>query len=284
MDENELRAALRTTITLHPEPPPMESRTAIAAGRRAARRRNLLAGGGAAAAILAVTLAAIPGQGYFNNGGTGIQVAGEPSEAVTPPPPRNPVPLSSLQVTPAEEKTAPSWPAEAGGDATADSGAHFDKGKALLTKLLQVTPAGYTVPEGSVADGIELRSHQATIEGDHWAYLATIALRQGQDTGGLIVEVREAGNGLPADVCEVAKAFWGRGGECAKKTVGGAEVGVVTEPDDMWAAYRNTDGVVVYVMQSKATTYSDQAGFTPLAEFPLSTDALAELATNENFR
>ncbi|MDI6101054.1 hypothetical protein QLQ12_20785 [Actinoplanes sp. NEAU-A12] len=287
MDENELRAALRTTIMLNPEPPPMESRTAIAAGRRAARRRNLLACGGAATAILAITVAAIPGQGYFNDGGTGIAPAAGPSGAVEPFPTRTPAPLGSVEVppvTPSGEKTEPSWPAEASGDATADSGDHFDKGKALLAELVKLAPDGYTLPEGSVADGIELRSHQATIEGDHWAYMTAIALRKGERTGQLLVETREPGNGLPSDVCEVARAFWGRGGACAKRTVGGAEVGVVSGPDEAWSAYRHSDGTVVYVMQSKATSYGDVTGFTPLEKLPLSTAELAELATSEAFR
>ena len=287
MDENELRAALRATVTHHPEPPPMESGAAIVAGRRAARRRHLLAGGGAAAAILAVTLAVIPGQGYFPDGGTGIEAAGDPSGAVEPSPTGTfrPTPHAGApSATPLDEKTGPSWPPEASGDATADSGDHFDKGKALLGELLKVAPDGYTVPEGTVADGIELRSHQATIEGEYWAYLSTIALRKGTGTGALLVEVREPGNGLPSDVCEVAKAFWGRGGVCTERSVGGSAVGVVDGAEAAWAAYRHSDGTVVYVMQALATTYGDPAGFTPLTDMPLTTAELAELAIDARFR
>ncbi|SDS11115.1 hypothetical protein [Actinoplanes derwentensis] len=273
MDENEFRSALRTTVTLHPEPPPMQSRTAVAVARRAVARRNLLAGGGAAAAILAVTVAVVPAFG----GGTNIQPAAGPSAGLVPFPPSQPVPAVS--------ETKPSWPAEASGDATADSGAHYNTGKALLADVLKVVPAGYTVPSGTVGDGIPLRDHQATVEDDYWRYMATVALRQGDRTGGLVVEVHEPGNKLPTDVCKLAQEFWGRGGTCVPQTVGGEKVGVVRDgTGTAWAAYRHADGTVVYVRQSTSTTYGSEVGFQPLPTLPLTVTELATLATDNRFR
>ncbi|GIF36743.1 hypothetical protein [Actinoplanes xinjiangensis] len=284
MDENELRAALRDTITHHPEPPPMESKSAIAAARRKASRRNLLAGVGSAAAILGITLALIPGQGKVG-GGTGMQVAAEPSGAVQPFPVETP---SWAGTTPSGlAKTEPSWPAENSGDATADSGQHYQNGKKLLTSVLGVVPDGYTAKSGNTTDGVPFRSHQSTIEGDFWRNMAAVAIGKGAGVGELLVEVSEPGNGLPKDACALTKQFWGRGGNCTPVTVGNAKVGVIHEgAGTAWAGYRHSDGTVVYVMQSTSPTYADPTanGLRPLAGLPLTDAALAELATHPSFR
>ncbi|GIE74292.1 hypothetical protein Aph02nite_02420 [Actinoplanes philippinensis] len=286
MDENELRTALRQTITLHPEPPPMESATAITAARRAQTRRNLLAGIGSAAAILGITLAVIPGQAQ-TGGGTDLQVAAEPSGAVQPFPAGTPSWAGSAPA--GGEKTEPVWPPENGGDATADSGPHYQHGKKLLTSLLAVVPDGYEAKSGATSDGIPFRSDQATIQNDgsYWTYLASVAIGKGDGVGELIVEVSEPGNGLPQDACAVAKQFWGRGGDCTPVTVGDAKVGVIHEGDGTaWAGYRHSDGTVVYVMQSTAPTYADPRanGLKPLEELPLSDAELAALATDASLR
>jgi hypothetical protein len=287
MNENELRAALRETIAVHPEPPPMESSTAIAAGRRAGLRRNLLAGTGAAA-ILGITLAVVPGQGRFN-GSTGIQPAGDPSEAVQPFPTGYPAPSASwADGTPSGDETKPSWPPEASGDATADTGEHYDTGEKLLASLVDAVPDGYTAPSGSTADGIPFRSHQATVEGDFWRYLASVVISEGEASGQLVVEVSEPGNGLPEDPCAVARAFWNRGGTCTPVSAGKLKVGVVREGDGTsWAGYRHSDGTVVYVMQSVSPSLSDPSqpgALTPLPSLPLDDDELAALATDASFR
>jgi hypothetical protein len=285
MDENELRAALKKTITLHPEPPPMESRTAIAVARRTQTRRNLLAGIGSAAAILGITLAVIPGQGQTGGSGTGMQVAAEPSGAVQPFPAETPSWADSGP--PSDEATKPSWPAENSGDATADSGRHYQNGKKLLTSVLAEVPDGYTAKTGNTTDGIPFRSHQATIEGEFWRYMADVAIGKGDGVGQFIVEVSEPGNGLPTDACAVAKQFWSRGGNCTPVTVGNLEVGVIHEGDGTaWAGYRHSDGTVVYVMQSTSPTYADPGrnGLKPLDELPLTDAELAALATEASFR
>lgn len=285
MEENELRAALRDTITLHPEPPPMESKTAIAAARRTAMRRNLLAGIGSAAAILGITLAVIPGQGQTTGSGTGIQVAGDPSGASLPFPTETP---SWADSTPsAGEKTGPSWPPENSGDATADTGPHYQNGKKLLTAVVAAVPDGFTAKTGSTSDGIPFRSHQSTIEGEFWRNMAAVAISRDDRVGELLVEVSEPGNDLPSDACAVAKAFWGRGGDCTPVTVGPTQVGVIHEAGGTaWAGYRHSDGTVVYVMQSTAPTYADPAtnGLKPLADLPLTDAELAALATDASFR
>ncbi|GAA0462800.1 hypothetical protein Aca07nite_76510 [Actinoplanes capillaceus] len=281
MDENELRTAMRATITQNSEPPPMESRTALVTARRAARRRNILACAGTAVVVLGVTLAALPGQGYLG-GGTGWAPAAGPSA----PAEAFPTAFPSGQV-PSEENTKPSWPAEASGDATADSGVHYQKGVALLEKLIEVAPAGYTVPNGNRPEDIPWRYHQATVEGDHWVYMVSVPLVKDGGTGQILVEVHEPGNDLPADPCELAQSFWGIGGSCEKREVRpGEEAGIVAGPSgrdgvDQWVAFQHPDDTVVFVAQGLST---NGEGGKPLKSLPFTIDRLVEFATGDRFK
>ncbi|GGN81618.1 hypothetical protein GCM10010112_58280 [Actinoplanes lobatus] len=299
MDENELRDAMRATITQHSEPPPMESRTALVTARRAARRRNIMACAGTAVVVLGVTLAALPGQGN-PGGGTGWAPAAAPSAPSAPVEPfptvypsgavpsGEPFPTAfpSGQV-PSGENTKPSWPAEASGDATADSGVHYQKGVALLEKLIEVAPAGYTVPTGNSPDDIPFRYHQAAIEGDHWSYLVSVPLVKDGGTGRIIVEVHEPNNDQPADPCELAQSFWGIGGSCEKRAVRpGEEAGIVAGPStrdgvDQWVAFQHPDDTVVFVAQGLST---GGEGVRPLKSLPFTVDQLVEFAAGDGFK
>src|SRR5689334_23166364 len=161
MEETEFRAALRTVLTQSPEPPPMESAAAIAAGRRAGRRRTVLACTGAAAALAAVTI--VPA--HYLSGGSGPQ-GGVPAAGPAPSPAATPGPTG----TPDPADTKPSWPAEASGDATADTGPRYQSGKKLLTDLLKVVPKGYATPKGRASDGTDHQWSQAAIENPEWSY------------------------------------------------------------------------------------------------------------------
>ena len=300
MDENELRSALRTTMAHHPEPPPMQSSGVLVAARRAARRRNLLASAGGAAALVAVTAVVIPAQNLLGtSGGTSYEAAApaastnpaaEPSAIPVPPeaPQRSgrPLPSGVTEVGPLSSKNT--WPAEASGDATFDSGGRYQKGRALLADLLEVVPAGYTTPQGTAPDGIPHQSHQATVEDDGFAYLASAAVAKGGGTGRLLVEVHAAGNDLPSDPCSLARSFWSMGGRCVVEEVdGGVKVGVADSTGDrsidQGAAYRHDDGTVVFVAQAKAGASAE--GVEPgLTELPLGVPDLAELATDKRFR
>jgi hypothetical protein len=293
MNENDLRTALRTTMTATPEPPPMDAADAVTAGRRAVRRRATLAGAGAATAVVAVAaLIAGPGQQWFAGGaGTGPawDVAGQPSAAPSPTGAANRATPSALPD--AGQKTEPSWPTEAPGkpqqDATARSGPRYEQGKRLFERLLAVVPDGYTTPTGTAGDGIPLQDHQAAIEDKSWGYLASVAVARDGRTGRLLAEVHTAGNGLPAGPCDLAREFWGMGGTCEVTTTGGKKVGVVVKPGDdnrldQWAAYRHPDGIVVYVAQSRMAT-NGEPGLAELTELPLSVDGLADLAVDPRF-
>nr|BFE71326.1 hypothetical protein GCM10020092_046270 [Actinoplanes digitatis] len=276
MDENDLREAMRSTLVATPEPPPMDSATAVTAGRRAARRRMTLVGAGAATVLVALGVAAAGPGLRLVAGGDGGPWAGP---GATP-------------TIPAPDDTKPSWPIDGDGkpqeDATARSGLRYEQGKRVLNGILAVAPDGYILPTGEGDDGIPLRDHQGAVEGDgSWGYLASAALTKGKGTGRLLVEVHTADNTLAKEPCALARGFWGMGGTCEETTVGTAKVGVVVTPGDdqrldQWAAYRYPDGIVVFVAQSRHASNA-QGGMKPLDELPLTVPQLAALAVDDRF-
>ena len=280
MNENDLREAMRASMTLTP-PPPMESAAALTAGRRAVRRRATLAGGGAAAVMIAVTAFAV-------NSGLHVSASGDSPWAGQP--------SAAPMATPsAGEDSKPAWPLDGNGepqeDATARSGERYDQGKKLLEAVLAVVPEGWTKPEGEAAPDIQLRGHQAQVEGDNtgstWGYMAHAAVAKDGRTGRLLADVHTKGNGLPSEPCALARKFWVTGGDCSVVTVGKAKVGVVTLPAgrdrmDQWAAYRHADGVAVYVAQSRTAANIDTS-LRPLKSLPLSKQELAALAVDDRF-
>jgi hypothetical protein len=290
VNEDDLRASLRASMTITP-PPPMESAAALTAGRRAVRRRTTLAGAGATAVVIGVTALAV-NSGLRPTAGGEAPWAGQPAATPTAANGSAPAPIGTPS---AEDPTKPSWPLDGDGqpqeDATARSGERYEQGRKLLDEVLAVVPEGYAKPTGTVAGDIPLRDHQAQVEGDNsgstWSYLAYAAIAQGDRTGRLLAEVHTTGNGLPAEPCALARQFWGLGGDCQVLTVGDAEVGVAKASADnnrieQWAAYRHPDGVVVYVAQSRSAADVDD-GPKPLEKLPLSGRQLATLAADDRF-
>jgi hypothetical protein len=283
VNENDLREAMRATLTIT-APPPMESAAALTAGRRAVRLRTALAGAGATAAVVAVAAVAVQlGVGQPVSGGGG----GDAPWAGAAVPSGMPTPSAG------GEETKPAWPLDGNGepqqDATARSGERYDQGRKLLDEVLAVVPRGWSKPTGKTTDGVPLRSHQAQVEGDNsgktWSYLAQAALAKGGMTGQLLAEVHTKDNGLPQEPCALAKTFWGMTGDCKVVTVGKAKVGVMNGDEDridQWAAYRHPDGIVVFIAQSRAAANGD-ATLKPLKDLPLSESALAALATDDRF-
>jgi hypothetical protein len=277
VNENDLREALHSTLTVTRQPPPMDSMTAVAQGRRAVRRRTALAGTGATAALAAIAVLGVSIAPKFIGGGPSMLPAAAPS------------------VAPPAVKAVPEASATPEGDATSRSGPRYAQGKLLLQRILAVVPPGYTAPtgtagaliDGSTSEQAPLRDHQASIDGKSWSYLAYAAVAKNGGTGRLMVEVHTKGNRLPSDPCALAEAFWGMGGQCRVQTVGSAKVGVVVKPGrdkrlDQWAAYRYPDGIVVYVAQSKNPANAETSR-PPLTVLPLSVPKLAALATDTRF-
>jgi hypothetical protein len=284
VNENDLRAAMRASMTLTP-PPPMESAAAVAAGRRAVRRRATFAGAGATAAVIAVAAVAVhPAVGLLPGGdGTPWAGAGFPAGI--------PVPFAG------GDNTKPAWPLDGDGkpqeDATARSGERYEQGRKLLAELLAGVPDGWSTPTGKSADGIPLRDHQAQVEGDNtgstWGYLARVAVAKDGRAGQLLAEVRTRNNGLPTEPCALARQFRGVQGDCHVVTAGKAEVAVSrasggggAEEEQQWAAYRHPDGIVVYVAQRRQATNGENAQ-PPLQQLPLTESQLATLATDARF-
>ncbi|MFI5930952.1 hypothetical protein [Actinoplanes sp. NPDC051494] len=286
MNENELREAMRSTMTLTP-PPPMESASALRTARRDVRRRATLTGAGAAVALVAVGTVAVPS--VLHLGADGGSPAAAPA-AVTATPTAAPTPID------AGENTKPAWPLDGDGqpqeDATARSGERYDQGRKLLTGVLAVVPDGWSTPTGTTSDDIPLQSHQAAVEEDNtgsvWGYMAGAAVRKNDRTGRILAEVHTKNNKMPTEPCDLAQKFWGMGGSCEVVTVGPAEVGVVTSQDSTgdfthWAAYRHADGTVVFVAQGKRATGGRNAGLVPLEELPFTKQELAGLAVEDRF-
>ena len=284
VNENDLREAMRASLTIAP-PPPMASAAAVTAGRRAVRRRTTLAGAGAAAVMVAVTALAV-------NPGLRLVAGGDGGDAPWAGPG---IPSAYPAPSDAGDKTEPVWPLDGDGqpqqDATARSGEKYEQGKKLLNEILAVVPKGWSKPDGETGDQIPLRSHQAAVEGDNsgttWGYLASAAVAKDGGTGRLLAEVHTKDNGLPAEPCALARQFWGMGGTCEVVTVGTARVGVVKTAAgdrgiDQWAAYRHPDGIVVYVAQSRTASNGD-ANPDPLTDLPLTVPQLAATAADARF-
>jgi hypothetical protein len=255
----------------------MASAAALAAGHRAVRRRAAWAGAGLTAVLVVATSVAVA---------VGLQPQNRPMNAGA---------SARVTRTPSPDDTKPSWPLDGNGqpqeDATARSGVRYEQGVKLLSQVTRSVPAGWTLPKGQTDSGIPLRDHQAEVEGDNsgdtWSYLASAAVAKGGRTGRLLAEVHTPGNGLPAnDPCALAKTFWNMGGDCQVVTAGSAKVGVVaTSHDDwidQWAAYRYSDGTVVYVAQSH-TAANDHSSLKPLTKLPLTVPQLAALAADPKF-
>ncbi|MFD6566548.1 hypothetical protein [Micromonospora profundi] len=276
MNGEELREALRSEMASTTPPPPLSTGATLGAARRAQlRRRGLWASLGSAAVVLAVA---------------GFAAVGTPDGRVYQPAGHGP------PVAPDASDTKEAWPTGPDGlpqeDRTARTGSKNDQGVHLLDQVVSVVPAGYTAPEDPAsqpADKRTLRTHQAQFEDrvngvDRWSYMSSVAVAQGKGTGRVIVEVHDAGNGLPTEPCALARGFWGMQGECEVETVGAAQVGVVVRPGsddrlDQWSAYRHPDGVVVFVAQS-AKLDESRSG---LSKLPFSVPQLAALAVDERF-
>lgn len=217
MNEDELRSALRGTMTID-QPPPMASGEVITAGRRAVRRRAVLSCAGAAAAIALVA--------------------------------------GSIAAVPHRSATAPVAPAASKATASVSPASEKPEDR-LLDQVLASVPEGYHLPTPRPAEGLPMRDSLANGSGNQRRYVAytMIAAADGK-TGKIVVQVDMPGNEMPSDPCELAEWFQGSKGVCLTVVTGDAKVGVMTSMHagglaDQWAAYRYPDGTVVFAGQSR---------------------------------
>jgi hypothetical protein len=289
-NENDLREAMRATMTLVAEPPPMASAAALTAGRRAVRRRVALTGAGATAVVAAVAALAV-GPGIHlvaDEGGVPLTQAGGPGVSPGPADGRK-VTGEPATAEPGPEDTQPVWPMDGNGkpqvDATSRSGLHFKQGRKVLDGVMAGVPDGYTTPTGKIGDDIPLRYHEASIEATSWRYAGSAAIAKSGGTGRLVADVHTPGDNTPADVCGIGAILGVEGGECTTRTVTGKEVAVLTSGTQSWynvVAYRYEDGTIVSVGQS-LTASNGPGNPAPLAGPALTVEELAALATDPRF-
>nr|WP_221382888.1 hypothetical protein [Actinoplanes polyasparticus] len=219
MHEDDLRNALRTTMTID-QPPPMTSADIIRSGKRAVRRRTAIA---SAAAIAAIAVAA-PTAYALNQGPPNIGTAGmlDPVAHAGPHYEQG-VKLLDLVLE--------------------DVPAGF-------------TAAGNGLPDGTPTRGHRATAEGDPV-GTSWRYTAhTMITDKNGKTGSFLVEVRTPGNGLDGDLCTVARAFGSPDDTCRRVYAGDFETAVVTSKTvpramDQWAASRYYDGTIVFAAQSR---------------------------------
>jgi hypothetical protein len=299
MNEQDLRDGLRGAVADSSPPPPMNPNTALDAGRRAHRRRRARwAGAGAAVAVTALAAGAVLALNRPDPGGVlPVDMGSAPGGSANGP-----------------EGTKPSWP-NGQQDRTATTGPQAQKGEDLLHALTAALPGTLTVdlavkyPQSDDAvTGAQAQFLDKAGDKEIWDYMATAAVTTKTapqaGTGRVIAEVYTPGKPGPADVCELAKTFWGVGGECTVKDVQGKQVGLVTKAKDprigQVAGYRYSDGTVVFVAQSKdpnneggiGRNVTGKDGAAPngpgapasMAELPLTVDQLAGLVLSPSFK
>ncbi len=275
MNEQELRRALRVTMTAAPERAPMNETPVLDAARRSVRRRRAgWAGAASAVAVAMIVAGAVYVAGEPGGSSAGMAGAGGGSAG-------------------GAGDTETSWP-DGQTDRTATSGARHDQGVTLLDELAAVVPAGFGAPEDLRYEdpsygGDPLRFHQAqyedTVHGTQvWEYMAGLPVTKGAGVGELLVRVTTSGNRTVGEGCSLSPTMWGVGSTCEEHVVDGKRVGVFTGTGDAdpesWAAYRYADGTVVILAQSSGFAGS---GKPPLAADPLSADRLAQLAADPRF-
>ncbi|MET9627381.1 hypothetical protein ABZX92_07945 [Lentzea sp. NPDC006480] len=271
MNEQDLRNAFEHVLVASSPPPPMDPGQALGVAHRArSKRRASLVG--AAVAVLVVGL------------GVGTALAVNPGL-------RRDVVAGAGKILPTSV-WGPKWPAGQT-DRTATSGPQADRAQKLLEELKGVVPPGYEAVQLKSAGGRDMQTTQGQVASDRgetpevWEYTAQTPMRKDGKVGWLLAEVSTPNPALPDEPCELAKTFWGMGGECQVLDVGGLRVGVVRhntsdrDQFDKWATYRALDGTVVTIAQDDKYN----GGEYPELDVPVFTEQqLAGLATDPRFR
>ncbi|RZS44329.1 hypothetical protein EV193_101204 [Herbihabitans rhizosphaerae] len=279
MNENELRNGLRAAMSGEAPPATLTGEIVVERARRARRRRQAtLAGAGSAAAVALIAVGAVVLPGMSSGEPSGqIGVGARPTSVSPTPTPGRPSSGST--------KPSTSWP-NGQTDRTARSGPEYDRGARVLEVLTMLRPPGHTAPP----DAAGLTYHQANFEDrvndrETWSYLSYLPVAKDGGVGRLLAEVHTPGTrSNSGNGCELAKKFWGVGGQCRVVQVGGASVGVVTDSADsridQVAAVRRADDTAVFVAQAKSW---EQTGKPPLRELPFTPEALAAAAIDPRF-
>jgi hypothetical protein len=265
MNEQDLKRAFEDVVVASSPPPSMDPGRALDAARRArSRRRSSIVG-----ALVAVLVVGV---------GLGSAFALNPKAAKD-------------YLTGAGPSSSSSWPGEwpdGQTDRTARNGLQADRANKLLEELKGVVPAGYDAPR--LGDLQRTWAQVASDRGEApeiWEYTAETPVRKDGKVGRLLVESSAPNPKMPQEPCELARTFWGMGGECQVYEIKGLRVGVVRSNTsgrgqfDKWATYRSQDGQIVTIAQDD----NYLGGGCPELEVPLFPEQrLAELATDPRFR
>ncbi|MER7006248.1 hypothetical protein ABT297_24825 [Dactylosporangium sp. NPDC000555] len=203
---------------------------------------------------------------------------------------------ASASPLPTGSETKPVWPTGPNGspqeDRTARAGVKADAAKALRAHLTTLVPAGYTISPNSEAREEQAQFEDKVGDRDAWSYLASIEIRKDGAAGRLIVQVHDPGLRTGATPCDIASVFWTKPSGCGVVSSGGQAVAVATGggndlPDqriDKWSAYAHPDGTVVYVAESKRSSFDPLRSSDPqLAALPFDDAQLAVLALDPAF-
>ncbi|OLF07181.1 hypothetical protein BLA60_28645 [Actinophytocola xinjiangensis] len=267
MNEHEFRSALRTSMAVTTEPPPMgEAAMLDAAHVDRRRRRTTWAGLGSAAAVVAIAAAVVafapPGDG-----------GGEPGLGVAAPGSTR-TPLDTRTVT---TETNVAWP-NGQFDNLDVSGEEYNRAGDLLDLLVAQVPDSVEVPDDlrgrGDLDGVTLKRFVAQNDGI-WAYYGQAPLVRGEGVGSLDIRVAPHYPGLEDN------AGCGDSPNCTELRVGGKLV----ELRDYGTGGMSVDhhGEAAYVSLSQSTTF-EFAGYPALDQLPFTVDELAALVTDPRFQ
>lgn len=308
MNEHELKSALQDVMVASSPPPPMDPSAALDHAHRAQRRRKATWGGGVAGlAVVAIAVGAVlvpnlAGGGGDNVAQVGAQQSGSnapsanaPSVTATASPPPSVEPPPTGTGVPSSNTSTP-WP-NGQTDRTATSGPRADKSVAVLNDLVSALPAGLKAEDKTrigYPDYGPMTRTQSQFEDyvgalEVWEYMAytPVTRAEAAGVGKLWIQVETKGNSRrPGEACAAATAEpYPVDGTCQVVDVGGKQVGVVTggsEGDLEQAAFhRHADGTLVIVAQARVYQNSGHQG---MAELPLTSQQLAAIAVNPEFR
>ena len=275
MNEEDLNGALHDLMVRSTPPPSMDPASAVERGHRARKRRTAKLTG-----VAAVTLAAGVGLGP-------ALVANFPGNATA-----DPASGTNATVAPTiTRKSGDPWP-EGQVDRTAYSGPRAERADKLMEDLSSAVPPGLSASDVTYPDGRTMRWSQAQYasadgEPSYWEYQAIIAVRKGDRVGRLVVQSTTPSGKAAMEPCKLAQTFSYGTGACTVVDVNGKKVGVVTKGSgsdfDQWAAYRYTDGTVVFLGQVKDGD-RDNANRPPLTQQPFTIRQLAEAVLSPQFK
>jgi len=269
VNEHEFRDALRTSMAVSPEPPPMAETMVLDAAHRDRRRRRTLWAGvsstAAVAAIAAGVVAFAPASG--GSGGGGLEVATQQGTTTRPP-------LDTNTVT---TKTEVAWP-NGQFDNLDVSGPEYVRAGELLDTLVAEVPDGFEVPADLLGrgdlDGVPLLRQVAQNDG-RWAYYGQAPLARGDGVGSLDITMSPTMPGLEDN------SGCGDFPGCVEKTVNGKLVAVYG--DGTARVSVDHHGERAYVAITQSTTF-EYAGYPAIDQLPFTTDQLAALVTDPRFQ